>query len=59
MATKKIDLPKLTRRSMALSCTQCKRSITVMAFEDSEAADGWPLHRCGREIRPFDTCEVL
>lgn len=62
MPTTKKEPPKLVngvRRSMELSCTLCKRTISVMAFEDSEQADGWPLHRCGREVRPFNKSTVL
>ena len=54
------DAPiKVTRRNMILSCTQCSREVSVFAFEDKNHSEGWPLHRCGHDIRPFDKCEVL
>ena len=37
-----------------LNCDTCERCIPYTGFGSAEADGGWPLHRCGREIRPFD-----
>ena len=64
MATKKKD-PVLVpgdqwdkRRTRKLSCSVCKRWIVVSAFPLPEMGEGWPQHRCGHEVRPFDHAEV-
>jgi len=59
MSTKKKEKPLIIARHMrVLSCSQCGRSITVRASEDPKEGDGWPLHRCGREIRAFNKQEI-
>ena len=49
------------RRVRLLSCTECGREVPVMAHEDPQAGDGWPMHRCPavRQVRPFNRSDVL
>ena len=36
-------------------CSKCSKRVPVQAFEDPNVGDGWPLHRCGLDVRPFDS----
>ena len=42
------------RRLYRLSCSRCPRSIDISVYPDPEVGDGWPKHRCGRDVLPFD-----
>ena len=46
--------PTIGTRFRVLSCSKCDRTITVRVGEDPTDGHGWPQHRCGREVRPFD-----
>lgn len=46
---------KPMRKLGHLVCHSCKRSFPYSAIGDPELDMDFPLHRCGREIRPFDT----
>ena len=42
------------RRFLLLSCSKCSTKVTVQAYEDPTMGDGWPRHRCGFDVNPFD-----
>lgn len=53
----KTDPPKETRVLMELRCSKCHRVIVVQAYRDPTRDDGWPKHRCGFKVAPFDSGE--
>ena len=46
------------RQARKLSCSLCPRSVVVSVYPDPEYGEGWPRHRCGHDVRPFDRSEV-
>jgi len=58
----KLSDPTKARRNGILSCDECGREISVLAHQDPELGDGWPLHRCpatNGEPRAFDRFDVV
>ena len=49
-------MPPVVPRKMVvtLSCSLCRVSVPTQVYLDPELGDGWPLHRCGLDVRPFD-----
>jgi hypothetical protein len=45
-------LPK--REVGHLACDTCQRLAPYTGFADPALDGGWPMHRCGRVVRPFD-----
>ena len=43
------------RKNLMLVCSKCSKRVPVQAHEDPNEGDGWPLHRCGLDVRPFDS----
>ncbi len=46
------EIPK--RKPLVLSCSKCTLELSTMAFEERWQGEGWPKHRCNREVRDFD-----
>ena len=46
---------KPRRKFLLLSCSKCSKRVVVQAYEDPTMGDGWPMHRCGHDVMPFDS----
>lgn len=43
-----------TRKQGFLHCRTCQTTIPYIAMGEPELDMPYPMHRCGRDIRPFD-----
>ena len=49
-----LETPRREPELGFLTCDTCERVVPYTGFADSALGDGWPMHRCRREVRPFD-----
>ena len=47
------QVKKPTRKPGYLYCNTCKRTVPYAAMGVPELDMPFPLHRCGRDVRPF------
>ena len=48
------DSPRPRRKNLLLVCSKCSKKVPAQVYEDPDEGEGWPLHRCGHDIKPFD-----